>query len=250
MKIAQSPNTIAQLRMTDMELSPGYSAFTVPCGLDQHDANPCFLLCYQLVRKFSRGLPKWNIKTPHDSEQIWATTGLYQAFDPIVWVGKSAVNRSTNPLADPQACSVSHPTAYLAFASGRQRERRLCRARSLTADPCLRPYHLELVAQFPPEPFGPTGSLCSPALSAQAAGHLPKQPDSVFLHCSLFDLPQLCFRPRLSCDPSIVSISPWCVVPFCLIASAPLFFTASPTILPFHRRRSTLSALPVLDCDV
>lgn len=73
---------------------------------------------------------------------------------------------------------------------------------------------------------------------------------AAFFHRSLFDLLQLYFHPHLNCDRSIVSISPWCVVLFCLIIFLPLFFTASCTILPFHRHHPTPSALPVLDCDV
>lgn len=168
-----------------------------------------------------------------------------------MWVDKSAVNRSTNPLADPpQACSVLYPIAHLAFASERQSERQLCRAGFLTADPCPTPSHLELVAQFPLGSFGPTGLLFSLALSSQAAGHLQNLLHSVFLHLSLFGLLQLCFHPCLNCDPSIMSISPWCVVLFRLIASPPLFFTASHTIFPFHCHRPTPAALPVLDRDV
>lgn len=161
-------------------------------------------------------------------------------------MGKSAVNRSTNPLADPQACSVLYPTAYLAFATERQRDRRLYCAGFLRADPCPRLSHLDLEAQFPPGSFGQTGLLCSLPLSSQAAGHLRNLLRSVFLHRSLFNLLQLYFHPRLSWDPSIVSISPWCVMFLRLIASPPLFFTISQTILPFHHRCPSRRRLPPL----
>lgn len=195
----------------------------------------------------------WILKPLTIADKFKLTTGPDQAFDPIVWVGKSAVNQSDNPLAYPQPYSVFvfHPDSFILHCVhdlGHTRPVHFFQRLSHLAG---------LGAQFPLWPLmlyknacaqvrgslatniHQTLLLCNHMPSFQAAGNTENLLLFVSLPPSLPPPALLCHRVsirlslRLSCDPSIISISPWCAVLFRLIASPAPCPLCTPRPSPF-----------------